>query len=120
VEVLLTRALLESAGGRLEEAVFSVRAANRKAARRTGDAANAFKASVEVRGDDFACRPLLTVNPPQPGSEPLVRPEHPIPLCRFSNSPDSASGLCGRFGRASSTGHAGRWPRVWATVSRRR
>jgi hypothetical protein len=43
----LTRALLESAGGRLEEVVFSVRAANRKTARRTGDEANAFKGSVE-------------------------------------------------------------------------
>lgn len=63
VDVLLTRALLESAGDRLEEVVFSVRVANRKAARRTGDEANAFEASIEVRGDDFACRPLLTANP---------------------------------------------------------
>lgn len=83
VDVPLTRALLESAGGRLEEVVFSLRVANRKAARRTGDEANAFEASVEVRGDDFTRRPLLASSPPQPGSEPLVLSERPILLGSF-------------------------------------
>jgi hypothetical protein len=82
-EIPLTRALLESAGGRLDEIVFSVRVSNLKAARRTGDEANAFEASIEVRGDDFARRPLLAASPPQPGRELLVLPERPIPLGSF-------------------------------------
>jgi hypothetical protein len=82
-EVPLTQTLLHALGGTLGGLSYVVRVANRKAARRTGDDANAFEASIKVRGDDHEVRPLLAVTPPRPGQEPLVTPAHPIPLGSF-------------------------------------
>ncbi|MGH4017835.1 MAG: hypothetical protein ACRDT0_01045 [Pseudonocardiaceae bacterium] len=82
-DVPVTGALLERMDAGLADVVYEVRVANRKAARRTGDETNAFEAGVRVGGDDFGCHSLLASTPPRPGSEPLVRPEHPIPLGSF-------------------------------------
>jgi hypothetical protein len=59
---------------------YTATAANRKAARRTGDPSCAFSASVTVRGDDHKPYPLLASST---GENPLVFPEHPIPLGYF-------------------------------------
>lgn len=82
-EVPLTATLLSLLGGSPAGVSYEVRVANRKAARRTGDDANAFEASIKVRGDDHAARPLLAITPPRPGQVPLVTPAHPITLGSF-------------------------------------
>jgi hypothetical protein len=82
-ELPLTATLLHELGGALTSISYVVRVANRKAARRTGDDANAFEASIKVRGDDHAPRPLLAITPPRPGQEPLVIATQPIPLGSF-------------------------------------
>lgn len=78
--VPLTAALLERLDAGLSDVVYEIRVANRKAARRTGDETNAYEAGARVGGADFGVHPLPASTPPSPGSEPLVRPEHPIPL----------------------------------------
>lgn len=82
-EVPLTATLLRELGGTLDGISYVVRVGNRKAARRTGDDANAFEVSLKVHGDDHERKPLLAFTPPRPGQEPLVTPEHPIPLGSF-------------------------------------
>lgn len=62
---------------------YQVYAANRKAARRTGDPACAFGAQLTVAGDDYVPRTLLAASLRHSGAEPLVLPERPIPLGQF-------------------------------------
>jgi hypothetical protein len=81
--VPLTSELLHIAGGNLENLVFGVSVANRKAARRSGDNSNAFAATAQSRGDDHARRHLLASSAALPGGRPLVRPSDPIPLGFF-------------------------------------
>jgi Ferritin-like len=62
---------------------YEIVIANRKAERRTGDAACSFVARAVVPGSD--CRPheLLAFSPHTSGQEPLVYPERPIQLGTF-------------------------------------
>jgi hypothetical protein len=64
----------------LSDIQYTVTAANRKAARRSGDAACAFSAQVKVAGDDHASHAMLAFST---GTNPLVFPEKPIPLGHF-------------------------------------
>src|SRR6516165_1738973 len=64
----------------LSAVTYTATAANRKAARRTGDPACAFCASVTVKGDDHKPYPLLASST---GENPLVFAEYPIPLGHF-------------------------------------
>jgi hypothetical protein len=59
---------------------YKVTAANRKAARRSGDPACAFTAEINVAGDDHGPHDLLASSS---GKDPLVFVEKPIPLGRF-------------------------------------
>lgn len=75
---------LEENGGTLDAIQYSVTAANRKAARRTGDAACAFSASIQVRGDDHVKHALLASSIALAATdEPLVPAATPIPLGTF-------------------------------------
>jgi hypothetical protein len=76
----LTTALLAQNAATLANMSYTVTAANRKAARRTGDVACAYSTSVTVLGNDHAPHPLLASSV---GQRPLVSPEHPIPLGSF-------------------------------------
>jgi hypothetical protein len=82
VDVLqpLTLNLLGSNGASPESLSFTVTAANRKAARRTGDNGCAFQASVTVIGTDHDQHPLLASSS---GARPLVSAQHPIPVGTF-------------------------------------
>jgi len=59
---------------------YTVTAANHKAARRSGDAACAFTARIDVAGDDHGPHDLLASSS---GTDPLVFADKPIPLGRF-------------------------------------
>src|ERR1700674_2908046 len=59
---------------------YTVTAANRKAARRSGDPACAFSATINVPGDDHSQHPLLASSS---GENPLVLADKPIHLGRF-------------------------------------
>jgi hypothetical protein len=78
--VPLTTALLAESGGSLGAVTYTVSAANRKAARRTGDESCAFAAQIHVAGDDHGRHSLFASGM---GAQPLVLPERPIPLGRF-------------------------------------
>jgi hypothetical protein len=78
--VPLTSRLLSRMGGSLDGVLYTVHVANRKAARRTGEAANAFEARLQVKGNDHQRKELLASTPPVPHQEALVSPERPIPL----------------------------------------
>lgn len=78
-----TPALLKQFGTSLDNLQFSVTVANCKAQRRTGSAACSFIARVDVGGNDHARKPLLAISPYTADQEPLVRPDHPIPLGTF-------------------------------------
>ncbi len=82
-DVALTGTLLGRVGGTLGGVEYSVQVANRKAARRTGDEANAFEAQLQVKGNDFHRRELLGSTIPKPQQVPLVTPDRPIPLGAF-------------------------------------
>lgn len=75
----LTSTLLTELGGSLEGVRHQVAAANRKAARRTGDPACAFAATVNFHHAAFAPIELLASSK---GERPLVPAEHPIALGR--------------------------------------
>ncbi len=79
----LTRDILREAGVSTESLSYVVTAANRKAARRSGDPANGFQATVQVDGNDYRRHPILASSPRQPGTEPLVSEDRPIPLGTF-------------------------------------
>src|ERR1700739_1658137 len=59
---------------------YAVTATNRKAARRTGDPACGFLASIQVAGDNHDPKPLMASSV---GEVPLVLPSKPIPLGQF-------------------------------------
>ena len=79
----LTRQILREAGATTESMSYVVTAANLKAARRSGDAANGFQARLQVAGNDHRRHTLLASSPAQPGTEPLVLNERPIPIGAF-------------------------------------
>ena len=79
----LTRDLLREAGATTESLSYVVTATNRKAARRSGDLANGFQARIQIAGNDYHRHPLLAFSLPQPGTEPLVSEDRPIPLGSF-------------------------------------
>jgi hypothetical protein len=79
----VTLELLEELGCSLDSVFFRLSAANRKAARRTGDDACAFMACVETRASDWSRHPLLAFSPLVRGKQPLVSREQPIPLGHF-------------------------------------
>ena len=76
----LTLNLLDANGAGPESLSFTVTAANRKAARRSGDNDCAFQASVTVIGTDHGKHPLLASSS---GARPLVSSERPIQLGTF-------------------------------------
>jgi hypothetical protein len=79
----LTRDILREAGATTEALSYVVTAANRKAARRSGDTANVFQARIQVAGNNYRRHPLLASSLRQPGIEPLVSEDRPIPLGTF-------------------------------------
>jgi hypothetical protein len=79
----LTLELLRQAGTGPDGLAFFVRAANRKAARRTGDPSCAYEAQVRVVGTDHARHPLLAASLRMPVGSPLVDPTRQIPLGSF-------------------------------------
>jgi len=82
-EVPVTLELLEQLGASPENVTYEINMANHKAARRTGDPACAFQARLVVAGDDHDPRELLAFSAHTSGQEPLVLPDHPIPLGSF-------------------------------------
>ncbi|MBZ5623537.1 MAG: hypothetical protein LAQ69_33165 [Acidobacteriia bacterium] len=76
----LTTALLSQNQATLANVSYTVTAANRKAARRTGDEACAYTATIAVVGNDHAAHPLAASSI---GPRPLVSPDRPIPLGSF-------------------------------------
>jgi hypothetical protein len=79
----LTLAVLERHGLSLDNIQYSITVANRKAERRTHDAACAFIAQVDVPGDDHQMKPLRAFSPRNASEQPLVSPERPIHLGSF-------------------------------------
>jgi hypothetical protein len=79
----LTLSLLRKHGLSVDHLWFRVTAANRKAQRRTGSASCACIARVESRGSDYQRKALLGISPHTQGQQPLVMPDHPIPLGWF-------------------------------------
>ena len=59
---------------------YTVTAANRKAERRCSDPACGFAANLRVVGNDHTRHRLLASSPNQPGGQPLVFADRPIPL----------------------------------------
>jgi hypothetical protein len=82
-EMPLTLGLLAEFGADLTAVRYRITVANRKAERRTLLPSCGFIARLDVPGNDHARRPLLACSPFSPGSQPLVRAEHPIPLGEF-------------------------------------
>ncbi len=78
--VRLTSALLTASLGSLVGVTYTVKAANRKAARRTGDDTCAYSAQIEVLGND---NNRHTLQASSHGDPPLVFPNQPIPLGQF-------------------------------------
>jgi hypothetical protein len=79
----LNLGLLNYLGISLASVEYSITVANRKAQRRTGSANCAFVAKVDANGDDYEKKRLLAFSPHNPGGEPLVYRDHPIPLGYF-------------------------------------
>lgn len=82
-DVSVTLDLLQELGASLHNISYEITVANHKAARRANDPACAFSARVAVGGDDHVARELKAFSPHTAGQEPLVLPEHPIPLGTF-------------------------------------
>jgi hypothetical protein len=78
----LTIDLLREQEASLANLTYEVVAANRKAARRTGDENCAYSASLAVSATDFAKRVMLASSP-RAGGEPLVYEHSPLPLGAF-------------------------------------
>src|SRR5579862_583361 len=81
----LTIDLLRKHEAGLANVTWEVFAANRKAARRTGDENCAYSASLTVSASEFTARRLLASSP-NAGGIPLVHPESPIPLGVFQSA----------------------------------
>lgn len=82
-DVPVTLDLLHRLGVSLHNISYEITLANHKAARRSDDPACAFSARVAVGGDDHVARELLAFSAHTAGQQPLVLPEHPIPLGIF-------------------------------------
>jgi hypothetical protein len=82
-EVPVTLDLLERLGASPRNVSYDIMLGNHKAARRSGDPACAFSARILVAGDDHGRHILSAFSPHTAGQQPLVRPEHPIPLGTF-------------------------------------
>lgn len=78
----LTIALLYAEGASLENITYEVTAANRKAARRTGDEGCSYSASIVVSAADFRKQPLLASSPQTEGKR-LIGEDKPILLGAF-------------------------------------
>src|SRR5436309_11103699 len=76
----ITTTLLTEMGGSLANVKFVVTVANRKAARRTGDPACSFGASLEVVATDHTRKQILASSPRLPNRQPLISSEVPILL----------------------------------------
>jgi hypothetical protein len=79
----ITLDLLRRANASLANLAYTVTAANRKAERRCGDPACGFEANLQVVGNDHTRHRLLASSPNQPGGQPLVFADRPIPLGFF-------------------------------------
>jgi hypothetical protein len=79
-EQAVTLKWLQDNGGSLASVQYDMTAANRKAARRTGDPACAYSTSIQVGGGDHTQHALLAFSS---GDEPLVLTTTPIPLGHF-------------------------------------
>lgn len=100
----VTTALLASQGLQTDDLHFEVRAANRKAERRTSSPTCAFIGRVEVNGSDHGRHRLDAVSPHTAGEVPLVPADHPIPLGTFQVlRPDAAGGGLDEHGVDRST-----------------
>jgi hypothetical protein len=77
----LTTGLLQSAGLGLHSLYFRITAANRKAARRTGEEGSAFQADLMLPGNDHGKRQLMAYSRARSGS--LVSSDRPILLGAF-------------------------------------
>jgi hypothetical protein len=78
--VRLTSALLNASLGSLAGVTYTLKAANRKAARRTGDDTCEFSAQIAVLGNDHNRH---TLQASSHGEPPMVFPDQPIPLGQF-------------------------------------
>ena len=79
-EAPITLDVLEAHNLRLDDLSFRVRTANEKAHRRTQDAACAFMAEVDMRGNDHRVYPLNATSRYTADMEPLVFADKPVPL----------------------------------------
>ena len=79
----LNLTLLQEAGVWLDSVEYTVTVANRKAQQRTRSAACAYIARINAMGDDHEKKPLDAFSPHEPGKEPLVFRDRPIPLGHF-------------------------------------
>jgi hypothetical protein len=80
VEEAVTLALLDELHVDLTHVTYELTLANRKAARRSGDAACGFAAYGRRNAADFGSTPMLASSTVLPGNKPLVFPDRPIPL----------------------------------------
>jgi hypothetical protein len=67
----------------LDSVEYTITVANRKAARRTQKASCAYIAEEKALGSDHERKALLAYSPHNPGEEPLVARDRPIPLGHF-------------------------------------
>ena len=79
----LTLELMKDAGIRRDAIAFRIIAGNQKASMRTGDAACSFTARLEINGTDHSRHELLAYSRHNPGEEPLVFKDKPVPLGAF-------------------------------------
>lgn len=89
--VPLTPALLSRAGLEMASLSFQLVAANRKAAKRTGDEACAFEARELIPGNHHAAQRLMAYSHTTAG-QPLVVPDRPIYLGKFQVIRPSGAG----------------------------
>jgi len=90
--VPLTAALLQSSGGSADGVTYTVRAANRKAARRAADESCAFSAQLQVVGNDHNRH---TLKASSMGAQALVSPAQPIPVGQFQAIRPTAAKMMG-------------------------
>ena len=98
----LTRDILREAGASTESLSYVVTAANRKAARRSGDPANGFQATIQVAGNDHRRAPVTRVEfaPAGERAPGLGRP--PDPAGHFSGRQADGRTRDGRRPRGAS------------------
>jgi hypothetical protein len=79
----LTTGLLRRLGASTDAVAYTITVANRKAQRRAGSAACAYIAAASASASDWQRKALLAFSPHEPGEEPLVAQDRPIPLGYF-------------------------------------